>query len=213
MLEWLNHLDMTFFLLVNHTLTHPALDLFFVTITNSKFWTIPGIALALIYFYFGKKKALVVIGLSLLTVAITDPLGAQLIKPLAHRMRPCNPDLLVAGGRFLLGLKTSWSFPSNHAMNMFGQAMLLTLFYPRKWLYFFTFAALIGYSRIYVGVHFPLDVAGGAIFGMVAGACVYGGYRVVMKKRQESEERHNRADSCLLLTPPQAAPAHLPHHD
>jgi undecaprenyl-diphosphatase len=79
----------------------------------------------------------------------------------------------VEGGRFLMGHKTSFSFPSSHAMNMFTAAMVLACFYRKQWPWFFGFAALIGYSRIYVGVHYPADVAAGALFGIATGALVF----------------------------------------
>jgi undecaprenyl-diphosphatase len=69
-------------------------------------------------------------------------------------------------------------------MNMFAQAMLFTLLYRRKrvWITAFAFAAVIGFSRIYVGVHYPLDVFAGAIFGVMVGGIIYSGYNFVMKK-------------------------------
>jgi undecaprenyl-diphosphatase len=183
MLDTLLAWDRSLFLLINHVLANGALDLFFTTITNGKFWILPGILAALVFLKVEKKRALLVLLLAGLTVALTDPVCARLIKPLFHRLRPCNPDALVEGGRFLLGYKTSLSFPSSHAMNMFGQATLFSFFYPRPGPWFFLFAAAIGYSRIYVGAHYPLDVLGGALFGAVCGALVYGAYRMAVRVR------------------------------
>ncbi|MBN1128521.1 MAG: phosphatase PAP2 family protein [Chitinispirillaceae bacterium] len=180
MLDAILNGDTALFLFINATLAHPLLDPFFVTITNSRFWIVPGALLVgLLFWKMDRKRAVLLVLLSMVTVAITDPLAAQVIKPLFHRLRPCNPEVLIEGGRFLLGYKTSFSFPSNHAMNMFAQAMLFSLLYPRLSAWFFLFAGLIGYSRIYVGVHYPLDVLGGALIGMSCGAGVYGGYRLV----------------------------------
>ncbi|MBN1128995.1 MAG: phosphatase PAP2 family protein [Chitinispirillaceae bacterium] len=178
MLDILYTWDEALFLFFNTILSLPLLDPFFTTITHGRFWIAPGAGLVLLLFLkLGWKKTGLLAALSIATVAITDPLGAQILKPLFHRLRPCNPDAFVEGGRFLLGFKTTLSFPSIHAMNMFGQATVFSLLYRRCTLWFFLFAGLIGYSRIYVGVHYPFDVLGGAVFGMICGAAVYGGYR------------------------------------
>lgn len=188
MLDTLLSWDRSLFLLINHALANGALDAFFVVITNGKFWILPGILAALLFLKAEKKRALLVLLLAALTVALTDPACARLIKPLFHRLRPCNPEDLVEGGRFLLGYKASFSFPSSHAMNMFGQATLFSFFYPRFAAWFFLFAAAIGYSRIYVGVHYPLDVLGGAVFGAACGALVYGTYRTALLLRRPGPE-------------------------
>jgi undecaprenyl-diphosphatase len=180
MLGHLLALDKALFLLVNRDLTSPALDVFFTVITNGAFWIIPGIAMAVLVFpRLGWRQTLLVVILSMCSITLTDQLATSFIKPFVGRLRPCNPAALVEHGRFLLGLKTSFSFPSNHAMNMFGEATLLALLYRRYALYFLTFAAIIAYSRVYTGVHYPLDVTCGAIFGIVCGLAIFGGYRGV----------------------------------
>jgi undecaprenyl-diphosphatase len=184
MLHTLLALDRSLFLLINNGLTNGVLDAFFTAVTNGKFWILPGVLAALVYLKAGKKRALLVLLLAAATVALSDPVCARIIKPLFHRLRPCNPLDLVEGGRFLLGYKTSFSFPSSHAMNMFGQATLFSFFYPRLCPWFFLFAAIIGFSRIYVGVHYPLDVLGGAAFGTLCGALVYGAYRLALFLRR-----------------------------
>jgi undecaprenyl-diphosphatase len=189
MLDTLLSWDTSVFLFVNQRLAAGVLDALFVVITNGKFWILPGVIAALVYLRAGGKRALLVLVLALATVALSDPLCAKVLKPLFHRLRPCNPEALVEGGRFLLGYKTSFSFPSSHAMNMFGQAVLFTCFHPRFAAWFFLFASVIGYSRVYTGVHYPLDVAGGAVFGAACGALVYGGYRLTFFFRRHKKER------------------------
>lgn len=177
MLEYLINIDKALFLFFNREIANPFFDSFLFVITDGRFWVIPGILFALLYIRIEKKRALVGLGLAVLTVALSDPICCRVIKPIFERQRPCHPYVLLEGGRFLLGFKSSFSFPSAHAMNMFAQATLFSLLYPAKSVWFFIFAGTIGFSRIYVGVHYPFDVIAGAVFGMCIGAGVYFEYR------------------------------------
>jgi undecaprenyl-diphosphatase len=184
MLEHLKILDTHLFLFFNHTLSNPVFDAVFVTITNGRFWIIPGIIGAGLFIFFKRKTAFLVIALSLITVGVSDPVCNRIIKPHFHRLRPCNEKVDIPGGNFLLGRKTSASFPSSHAMNMFAQAMLFALLYRKKKVAItaFVFAAIISFSRIYVGAHYPLDVFCGALFGVVCGWLVYGLFAEIRKR-------------------------------
>jgi membrane-associated phospholipid phosphatase len=66
-----------------------------------------------------------------------------------------------------VGCTNSPSFPSNHAVNAAVLATLATLYMPRLWPPAVGLAILVGYSRIYVGSHYPLDVLAGGTLGMV----------------------------------------------
>ncbi len=176
--------DKYLFYLLNHSLSNNFFDFLFPVITDKDFWIIP--ALVSIFFYYKKerKKAIFILFFSLFLVAITDPVCVRIMKPYFRRPRPCHPDVYVEGARYLLGRKTSFSFPSAHAMNIFAQAMLFSGFYPKKWFYFFGFAFIIGFSRIYVGVHYPLDVTFGAITGITLGFGLFVSAKVVSKNRE-----------------------------
>jgi undecaprenyl-diphosphatase len=178
------HFDTVLFLLLNHAIANPVFDAVFTTITNGAFWVVPGIAAAIVFLYFQKRKGILVLALMVATVSVSDPVCNRIIKQLVPRMRPCNERVHIEGGRFLLGRKGSRSFPSSHAMNMFAQAMLLTLLYRRKWVGItaFSFAAIIGFSRIYVGVHYPFDVLAGAVFGVMVGTLVYDSFLFISRK-------------------------------
>jgi undecaprenyl-diphosphatase len=183
-LESLLRLDTFLFIFFNHSIANPVFDFIFPIITYSMFWIVPGSIAALLFIWFQKKKALIVLCLSLLTVGVSDPVCNRLIKPAVHRLRPCNPQVQIEKGRFLIGRKTSLSFPSSHAMNMFAQAALFVLFFRKRAVWFFLFASIIGFSRIYVGVHYPFDVLGGAIFGVCIGAGVYFLFQLFSRRRK-----------------------------
>ena len=172
-------LDTILFIFLNHTIANPLFDLVFPAITNPLFWIAPAVLAVVLFVKAQKRNAIIVLCLSLLTVGISDPVCNRVVKPAVHRLRPCNPQVVIPSGRFLLGRKTSDSFPSSHAMNMFAQAMLFACFYRRRAVWFFSFAALIGFSRVYTGVHYPFDVMGGAALGVCVGGLVFWGYQAV----------------------------------
>jgi undecaprenyl-diphosphatase len=66
----------------------------------------------------------------------------------------------------------SYSFPSGHTASSFACAVVLVSFAPRLRVPLYLLAALIGLSRAYVGVHYPLDVLGGALWGIVVGTVI-----------------------------------------
>ena len=95
--------------------------------------------------------------LVLLAVAAADGL-AGLVKAAVHENRPSEPDVLVT-------IPHSHSFPSGHTATAVAAAVVLSHLVPRLAPAFGVLAAAIAYSRLYVGVHFPLDLVGGAAIG------------------------------------------------
>jgi membrane-associated phospholipid phosphatase len=89
------------------------------------------------------------------------------LKDLVHRTRPFDrhPEIHP------LYVVHSSSFPAGHVATAFAGATLLTYVAPRAMPLFTLLAVAIGYSRVYVGVHYPGDVVGGAIIGTAIGAC------------------------------------------
>ena len=94
---------------------------------------------------------------------------AVLLATIVARVRPfvASPAVLVIGGR-----PHDASFPSGHAANAFASALILSTTVPRGRIVWWPVAAAIAYSRIYLGVHYPLDVIGGAFVGLVCAALV-----------------------------------------
>ena len=85
-------------------------------------------------------------------------------------------DLFQPGGAAITGINLkgvvrhgSFSFPSNHASNIFALAAYFSYNYRKLELPCFIFASLVGYSRVYLGAHYPMDVLAGAAWGMLVG--------------------------------------------
>jgi undecaprenyl-diphosphatase len=111
-----------------------------------------------------------------LLVVLTDQVSVQLFKKVFLRLRPCHQEALAATVHLVKGhCGGMYGFVSSHASNMFGVAMFSSLLIRNRtytWL-IFLWAAWVGYSRIYLGVHFPGDVVGGALLGSLLGWLVY----------------------------------------
>jgi undecaprenyl-diphosphatase len=102
-----------------------------------------------------------------LTVGLCDLLAAQLIKPWVERLRPCKVEGLV---RVVDGCAGMMGFPSNHAANAFAFAILWFSWAGARqgWLALGS-ASVIGFSRVYLGVHYPSDILGGCLLGITIG--------------------------------------------
>lgn len=191
MLTFLDSIDRSLFLILNTIIAHPVLDSVFRNGTNAQFWIVPGIAAIILFVLKKKQEALIILGVGIILVAITDSFTAQILKPFFGRHRPCHPEEFVAGGRFLCGMKGTLSMPSVHAANIFAQATMLTFFYPRwKWIYI-SFALFIGYSRVYVGVHFPGDVFVGACEGILIALFIITLFKTVKRRIQMRRKKNN----------------------
>ncbi|MBL9039073.1 MAG: phosphatase PAP2 family protein [Archangium sp.] len=113
-----------------------------------------------------------------LTVVSVDQLGHAIVKPFVGRMRP-SFALDVDAVRVLAPAANVGSMPSLHAANAFAVATVMTLVMPRvAWPLYFI-AALIAVSRVGVGVHWPSDIAAGALFGSAVGAGIVFAWRAL----------------------------------
>jgi undecaprenyl-diphosphatase len=83
-----------------------------------------------------------------------------------------RPPLRYAEPQPLVSVPHSGSFPSGHTTTSFACATVLSVFVPRAAPGFYLLALAIGFSRIYVGVHWPFDVLGGIVLGVAIGAAV-----------------------------------------
>jgi undecaprenyl-diphosphatase len=94
------------------------------------------------------------------------------LKPAIARARPFHA---VEAVRVVGYRPVTYSFPSGHAASAFASAFVVTLMLPRARWWLWALAALIAVSRVYIGVHYPLDIVAGALVGLGVGAVVTGG--------------------------------------
>ena len=174
MLTILKNWDRWLFTKINQDWTTPFLDNLFPFWREAMTW-IPLYLFLLLFVLinFGKKAWPWILFL-ILTVTITDQVSSHVLKPLVNRPRPCHDVLLADHIRLLLGYcSDSRSFTSSHAANHFGVGIFIfcTLkTYLKNWSYLFLlWAATVSYGQIYIGVHYPLDVLGGALLGSTIG--------------------------------------------
>lgn len=174
LLHWLNNQDQWLFLYINRIFTNSLLDNVLPVWREAQTWY-PFYLFLLVFTLvnFGKKAWLWMLFFAL-TIAICDQVSSALLKDLIARPRPCRDPQFSQYVRLLLNrCPSSGSFTSSHASNHFGMAFFLvhTLKdYVKNGKYLiYGWAASICYAQVYVGVHYPLDVIGGALVGCLIG--------------------------------------------
>ena len=134
------------------------------------------ILLYLIYKHLGLKRTIVVLVCAAVLVTATDQL-ANLFKYGFERPRPCRLESLRSSMRFVADGCGRFGYFSAHAASSMGVAVFIGLILKSKYKYLpfllLFWAVIIGYSRIYLGVHYPLDVITGMFFGGILGWSVY----------------------------------------
>lgn len=174
MLEAITSIDTRIFLAINGAHTD-FLDFTLFWVSNKVIW-LPFYAflvylLALHY----KKQAWVLITLAVLLVVMSDQTSVHFFKDIIHRLRPCHNPAIMALVRLPDGhCGGEYGFVSSHAANSFGLAVYVGYFLNRKirrfMIVLLVWAVLICYSRVYMGVHYPLDVLIGAAWGSLLAA-------------------------------------------
>lgn len=162
--------DTELFYLINTGLTTHFLDIFMPYVTQKfNFFGVSALVAAALMLIVGGKKERWAIVILILAVFSADFLAAG-FKHLFGRIRPCHA---LEGVRLLAGCGGSFSFPSGHATNITAAMVFLTARYRKYAPVFLPVAFIISYSRVYVGVHYPLDVAGGALLGAAVAIAFY----------------------------------------
>lgn len=167
--SFLVSIDQWLFLRINQGFAHPALDSFFLFLSdghkNKVFigFVIAAFLTACIWKF--KKNFWRAVLLLAFSVSLADVICYRIIKQNFSRQRPFQTESFQSEVR-KVGHAHGNSFPSNHAANTFAGASTLSYLFPNFSYFFYFYAFLVALSRVYVGVHYPFDVICGALVGL-----------------------------------------------
>lgn len=175
MLDYFEAIDRSIVLTIN-ALHTPLLDEIMWLISGKIIWLPMYLFLIyLSYQHFGKKNTIYFVVLVIASIALSDLVSSKLIKESVERYRPSHNLVLEAQLHFYkqkngeLYQGGEYGFVSSHAANFFAIALLVGLIFkekaPKLIYTLFSIAILVGFSRIYLGVHYLSDIIGGAIVG------------------------------------------------
>lgn len=181
MIEEILKLDSQLFLFLNN-LGSPTFDNFWIYLSYKESNIIFYLALLIFYFFSESKKIkLSEVFYSLLFIAIMIAIAdqtANLFKDSFQRLRPCYNESLISFVRLVNeSCGGKYGFFSAHASNSFSLAVFFGLLFKNKFRFIIYmtlfYASLISFSRIYLGVHFPLDIFFGGVYGIITGLVIF----------------------------------------
>ena len=163
MFELLNNMDKAIFRFFNTTTSNPFFDILMPIITNQNIWAIPILCIILYLAIKGGRRGQITVIILIIACGLADYTSASILKPFFERLRPSHE--MIEGIRVLMDKGGKYGFVSSHAANIFAAAVVFGYFYPKKKQVYFSIAALVAFSRVYVGVHYPGDIIFGGLLG------------------------------------------------
>ena len=164
-------LDTILFNLINSS-GDSSFDTFMILMSDKLIFIPLYIYILYILFKMFKKDFLwIILSISFL-IFLADFGSVKFFKEVFERLRPCYQ---LENVRIVLECGGKYGFISSHASNMFSIAFFIGLLTKRKFLFIglFSLATIIGYSRIYLGVHFPFDIVGGMFWALLVSYFTY----------------------------------------
>ena len=189
MIESILHIDQWLFTWINQYLSHSVLDMIMPILRNKLTWIPAYVVLVFIIIRSYKYNSIYIFIVIGLVIAVADVSSSQFIKKWIMRPRPCQETALSV--RLLINCGSGFSFTSSHATNPFAVATILFLQFRHilsRWIkiLLFTWAIIIGYAQIYVGVHYPFDVISGFLLGgIIAYVCYWLFYQLFPSLKQK----------------------------
>jgi membrane-associated phospholipid phosphatase len=189
--------DYALWYLINTQWHNSFFDYIIPFLRNQWFWVPLYVFLALWMPIRFRRNGMIWCLVFIFAFVLSDQLSAHLLKPIFHRLRPCNNPSLSAIIHLLVQCGSGYSFPSSHASNHFaiGVFMAITLGKLMKWIPPVTilWALIVSFSQVYVGVHFPLDVTCGGLLGAsigIATGTFFNYYFTLTKDSQHNTTPH-----------------------
>lgn len=183
MLDKILSLDTQLFIYLN-SLGSETYDGLWLLITKQIYWIPLFLFLSyIIYKKLGAKQTLFLVLFVAVLLLFTDQI-TNLFKNGFQRLRPCNNPELKPFIRIVQS-RTSFSFFSGHAANTMAVATFLYLVFKKNFKYFgllFLWPLIFAYSRIYLGLHYPLDIISGYFFGAIFGFLIFKLYQIAQKR-------------------------------
>lgn len=170
MLEQLLQVDTQLFQIINQDWHNSFFNGVLPLLRNKLLW-IPLYLFLLTFILMNyTNKAVFILLFAGITIFASDFTSSKLVKPQIERLRPCNNPVIKKSVKLLVHCGQGYSFTSSHATNHFALAVFLMLILKLKWSWILLFwAGIISFSQVYVGVHYPFDILGGAVLGSIIG--------------------------------------------
>ncbi|HOV79891.1 MAG TPA: phosphatase PAP2 family protein [Bacillota bacterium] len=166
---FVKRVDTGWFYSINHGLHNTVFNKVMPAVSNAGTDGLVWIALGLVLLILGRKETKRASVLMMLALLVSYLLGEEGLKTLFHRPRPFET---LPGVHLLVFPPDTYSFPSGHAANAFACALVLARKIRNISLPVCIFAVIMAFSRVYVGVHYPLDVLAGALLGVACASFI-----------------------------------------